>query len=427
MSFLQVAPEKTHFLKNGRPFFYLADTVWSALTSVTEEEWKEYLTYRRLQGFNVLQINLLHQWDASIPYLRFPFRRDIHGNYASFELDESYFGFAERLLQMASEEGFVPALVLLWCNFVPGTWGSQRKISPVMPFSVMERYVRYAVERFSKFYPIFIISGDTDFGSDVAVKYYLRALEMVKSVAPEAPTTLHLQPQADLPEEIVRSSYLDFYMYQSGHLGREQHLPYVLAQRFFSKSVKRPIVNGEPCYEGHPYGFTKDGSFGERDIRKAIWQSLLGGASAGVSYGAHGIWSWHRRGSEFRGTEFSGEPFEWRIALTFPGAWAASFAKFVFEEFGLFGIQPANELLVGMPDEIRLAGTMNLEKFALYTPLARNIVLRINLEQYEKIIGIDLSKRRFFVPSFSREDVGIWILKMPPYNTDIFILGTKSW
>lgn len=426
MSFLQVAPEKTHFLKNGRPFFYLADTVWSALTNVTEDEWREYLVYRRFQGFNVLQINLLHQWDASVPYFRFPFRRDAQGGYNSFEFDESYFDFAERLLQMASEEDFVPALVLLWCNFVPDTWGSQRNISPLIPFSVMEWYVRYAVERLSKFYPIFIISGDTDFGSNVTVRYYLRALEIVKAVAPEAPTTLHLQPQADLPEEIVRSSCLDFYMYQSGHMGKEQQLPYVLAQRFFSKSVKRPIVNGEPCYEGHPYGFTKDGSFGERDVRKAMWQSLLAGASAGVSYGAHGIWSWHRRRSEFRGIEFSGEPFEWRVALTFPGAWEASFAKFVFEEFELFGIQPANDLLARMPDEVRLAITMNREKFALYTPLARNIVLRINLEQYERIIGINLSKKRFFVPAFSREEDNLWVLKMPPYNTDMLIVGMKT-
>ena len=69
--------------------------------------------------------------------------------------------------------------------------------------------------------------------------------------------------------------FLIFYMYQSGHRREEQNLPYVLAQNFCNKSVKRPVVNGEPCYEGHPYGFTKNGRFSAFDVRKAIWQSLL--------------------------------------------------------------------------------------------------------------------------------------------------------
>ena len=76
MALLQVTPEKTFFLRDGQPFFYLADTCWSAFTNITLEEWEEYLNYRRLQGFNALQINVLAQWDSSLPYLYFPFKRD---------------------------------------------------------------------------------------------------------------------------------------------------------------------------------------------------------------------------------------------------------------------------------------------------------------------------------------------------------------
>ncbi|GEM_PF-3266276 len=197
----------------------------------------------------MLQINVLNQWDASVPYLRFPFKG---GNYGNFELNEEYFDFAEKLLEKATQKGFIPALVLLWCNFVPDTWASQRGISPVIPFPVMEKYVEYAVKKFSKFEPIFIISGDTNFGSQETIRYYLRAMEIVKNLVPSALTTLHLQPNTQLPPEIVKSPYLDFYMYQSGHVKNEQHFPYLLAQQFLEYPVKRPIVNGEPCYEGHP-------------------------------------------------------------------------------------------------------------------------------------------------------------------------------
>lgn len=424
MSSLTIDPSKSFFLRNGKPFFWLADTVWSAFTNVTKYEWREYLQYRHLQGFNVLQINVLNQWDASTPYLRFPFRRDAQGDYSSFELDEDYFAFAEELLEMAAALDFIPALVLLWCNFVPDTWGAKRGISPIMPLKVVEEYLQFIIPRFARFNPVFIISGDTDFGSSKTVEYYLRTLEIVKDLLPSSLTTLHLQPHAVLPEEIVVSPHLDFYMYQSGHMKSEQDLPYVLAERCLEYGVRRPIVNGEPCYEGHPYGFTKEGRFQVFDVRKAIWQSLLSGASAGVTYGAHGIWCWHREGAEFKGVEFSGEPFEWRVALSFDGAWEASFAKFIFERFGLFGLKPANELLVNVPKEIRFGMTQDRKRFALYTPLAQTVTLSLDLRAYD-VFGVDLGQKRFFTPLLHFEE-SLTSISMPPLHSDILFVGVRN-
>ncbi|MMZ52468.1 beta-glucosidase [Paenibacillus polymyxa] len=53
---LSIAENKRYFMNEGNPFFYLADTVWSAFTNITLEEWAYYLDYRKSQGFNVLQI-----------------------------------------------------------------------------------------------------------------------------------------------------------------------------------------------------------------------------------------------------------------------------------------------------------------------------------------------------------------------------------
>lgn len=419
MSVLQVSPDKTHFICEGQPFFYLADTVWSAFTSVTEDEWEKYLNWRKMQGFNALQINVLNQWDASVPYLRFPFRG---GQYGDFELNEEYFDFAEKLLEKAVEKGFIPALVLLWCNFVPDTWASRRGISPVMPFPVMERYVEYVAEKFSKFNPIFVISGDTDFGSQETIRYYLRALEIAKSIVPSALTTFHLNPSAQLPSEIVASPYLDFYMYQSGHVRKEQHLPYFLAQRFLEHPVRRPIVNGEPCYEGHPFGFTKEGRFSSFDVRKAVWQSLLSGASAGVTYGAHGIWSWHRKGLEFKGHEFSGEPFEWDTALYFEGAWDVGFAKHLFEQYELFGVQPAQDLLVTQNPEVRCGITKDAKRWVVYSPSSQTILLKIPSQECSKVLGIELTHRKIFHPLAAFRD-SVLQIDLPPFNSDFLLLG----
>ena len=47
---LKVAINKKSFEKNGKPFFYLADTCWSAFTNINENDWKYYLQYRKRQG-----------------------------------------------------------------------------------------------------------------------------------------------------------------------------------------------------------------------------------------------------------------------------------------------------------------------------------------------------------------------------------------
>ena len=80
---LQISKNKRHLEKEGSPFFYLADTCWSAFTNIDEPSWEYYLQYRRRQGYNTLQINILQQWDASETVLdNHPFALDHprHGN-----------------------------------------------------------------------------------------------------------------------------------------------------------------------------------------------------------------------------------------------------------------------------------------------------------------------------------------------------------
>ena len=73
-------------------------------------------------------------------------------------------------------------------------------MNPVMPLEVMENYVKYVVEKFSKFDPIWIISGDTNFGSEKTIDYYLTALQIVKSISP-CFNHFSSQPPSDLPGE----------------------------------------------------------------------------------------------------------------------------------------------------------------------------------------------------------------------------------
>lgn len=66
---LSVNDRSDGFTLDGKPWFWLADTCWSAFTSIELSDWKYYLARRAEQGINVLQINTLPQWDRCRPDL----------------------------------------------------------------------------------------------------------------------------------------------------------------------------------------------------------------------------------------------------------------------------------------------------------------------------------------------------------------------
>lgn len=420
---LSVNRTKDGFRSGGRPFFYLADTCWSAFTNCTAGEWEEYLDYRKAQGFNALQINILPQWDRSeVRPEVLPFAVGPDGKYDYFHWNGAYFDRAKRFLGMAADRGFVPALAMLWCDHVPGTWASERMPDHIMPFGAVRPYVAFAAEQFARFDPVYLVSGDTNFGTPEAAKYYLAALETVKKVSPDALTTLHLcGGLSDLPAEIENSPLLDFYMYQSCHDRKGQHLAYDLAETFYRKPVKRPVVNGEPCYEGHGFG-NEYGRFGAFDVRRAVWSSLLSGAKAGVTYGAHGIWSFHKKGEPFPGEAYSKMPFPWRTALRLPGAWDVSFARSLFETWGLADLEPA-ELPAGGYPEIRAAVSKDGGKVAVYIPYAVQVTLGTEFRDFDWTL-VDLQDRRFGKPEVAVSP-GKTVIGMPDVNADVLVFGRR--
>jgi len=424
---ISVSPSGTTFQREGRPFFYLADTVWAAFSNAPMDEWRAYLAYRRRQGFTALQISVLpivHDMSASGLDLG-PFEVDERGRWNFGAPSQAYFARAAEMVGVVRDEGFTPALVLLWCNYVPDTWGARRTPDVVMPAEAVAPYVAYVVRLFAPHDPIYLVSGDTDFPSERAIGHYATALRVVKELSPHALTTLHLAPQADLPDDLARSPHLDFYMYQSGHHVEEQSRAYTVAQRFAGKPVQRPVVNGEPCYEGHGHGH-RYGRFSSFDVRRAIWQSLLSGAGAGVTYGAHGVWSWHRQDAAFTSEAFSMRPFDWREALRLEGAWDASFARAVVERYHLYGLNARPDAQSVSP-EICVAASANRGRVAVYVPYPTEVTLKMDMDVADDHVWtvIDLAARHWGDMPVSRS-AGRVIIPMHETNSDILVIGTAG-
>ena len=92
--------------EDGTPFFYLVDTAWASFGNVPLALWEPYLCYRKMQGFNALQISILtiiH--DRSIgPGLVEPFTEKENGvyNYLDCPLQEKKVLSMDCLLGLAA-------------------------------------------------------------------------------------------------------------------------------------------------------------------------------------------------------------------------------------------------------------------------------------------------------------------------------------
>lgn len=234
-------------LREGRPHPLVIDTSWSAFADATPAEWRYYLRTRRQQGFTAAAVSILPiLHDRTVREdAREPFALDDEGHYRFDRPDSGYFNNAREFTRMAAQEGLTLALVVLWNNYVEGTWGAELTPWAVMDARERRSYVSLVARTFAEFDPVFVVSGDDRFGNRQAIGTYRDALTQLSSEAPNCLTTMHSTPDADLPEELANSADLDFYVYQSGHDMDRQDRCAALAVLYRGKPVRKPVINLE--------------------------------------------------------------------------------------------------------------------------------------------------------------------------------------
>lgn len=417
---LQISENKRSLLKDGKPFFYLADTCWSAFTNITDDEWDYYLYKRKVQGFNTIQINILPQWDASATDLNYhPFV-----NQDPYHLNEAYFEHAKEMCVKARKEGFELALVVLWCNYVPGTWASKMFPDGILPFGCLENYVNKVHAVFTELEPLYIISGDTDFPEEETAKYYVHVGRLLKKLAPGCLFTTHIKGRYSyIPEELYE--LLDLCFYQSGHNAKDLAMPYSLSEEMQKKYQGKPLINSEPCYEEMGYSGNMYGRWRRCDVRRAAYVSVLSGASAGVTYGAAGIYSWHKVKKGF--ATLLGEGFDmpksWEEAIGFPGAWDYGYLKMLLTELQAEDLTPRQELLENPTGDIRVAESGS-DLLLIYVPCNTKIRLKEDLTGWD-VRAIDLEERFVSHVGFTvKEDKTI--IEMHPFSQDALLVARKK-
>lgn len=394
MSRITVAASGEHLVRDGAPWVPLADTAWNALAQAEPREWRRYLRHRRTQGFTSVLVSALPTvQDRSLnPGGREPYAllgsRGGQGDarFAGYDFDapdESYWATARRLAEIAAEEHVHLFAVALWSTYVDGTPANGLVRGASMPHAARAALADRLILDLAEFDPVIVVSGDDPFDVPEAERVHGGLLHRFAAGAPHALRTMHLWPDGRLPESIERSPELDLVLLQSGHthdlgakaieLGEHQ------AARQAELGIRRPVINIEPCYEGHGHVRGSGGRFDRDDVRRVLWTSVLAGMSAGLAYGAHGIWQWHRAGSEFLAAAATGDAFPWDVALGFPGAVDAAFARRVVDAAALYALSPAQHLLDRDDDGARVAADPATGRLTLYLPTPRAVRLGVPL------------------------------------------------
>ena len=373
--FLQVDDSGRRFVHDdGSSFFWLADTAWAAGAKATPEEWTRYIEHRAEQGFNVVQLNSLPQFDGSEPQNRLPFGEQ----WDSDTPDPRYFETLDTLVEIAVDHDIFPAFIVLWFNYVPegnknrGSYTEYRH-----PFSAKqaERYARYLAARYGAYGAIWLLSGDTSYEGTNEIEIYRKMAKVFGESVTHPMRSFHPTTNQITPASANEEGWIDFHTFQSGHHW-EERTEYEPAEEHRKLEPARPSLNSEPRYEDMA-GPDNTVRFDRAAVRRAAWCSVLAGGDAGITYGALGIWPWHREREHFWAAYGWGEPKPWYEALELPGADDYATMKTFLSQFPHEPLVPKQDVLVGHDDSVRAATTAN-GKLLVYAPVSQQ--LRLNTE-----------------------------------------------
>ncbi len=366
---IRVAKSGTHLEHaDGTPFFFLADTCWTGPALSSEQDWKIYLDDRVTKGFTAIQFNMVSPWRTA--------PTDAEGNKSydiqegRLTLNEKFYARLDARMKAINDAGLLAVPVLCWAH-KKGDAGKELMEQQIIQLCKEE------VARYKDAHTMWILAGDNQYGKEDAATWK-RIGKGVFGDNRDAPVTTHPTgenfPWNDWEEE----KWLTVFGYQSGHGDSEKTLkwltsgpPAIYGKR---KEFGRPLINLEPPYENHN-GYSSKKPHNELNVRRAVYWSLLVHPIAGVTYGDHGVWSWHTRpGEEPTDHKGSGVAKVWSEAIDLPAAGQMKHVRSIFEGLHWTELRPAQEFVTDQPGEkdpakfVACAATPDLKTFVFYYP-----------------------------------------------------------
>ncbi|MEO1498776.1 MAG: DUF4038 domain-containing protein [Planctomycetota bacterium] len=332
---------------DGAPFFYLADTAWELLHRADRDETIRYLDDRAAKGFTVIQTVALAELDG----LRTP---NAAGHVPLVELDPArpltvdgpandYWDHVDFAIDAANRRGLTVALLPTWGDKWNLKWG----VGPVVFTPDNARaFGLWLGARYRDADVIWVLGGDRPIESDEQ-----RAIVVAMAEGVEAGDggrrlkTFHPSGGYGSSDFFINADWIDLRFRQNGHEVRYEER-FAGTLRDYQLEPSKPIVDGEPLYEGHPIGFNaaRNGYSTAADVRRPLYWNLLSGA-CGHAYGHHSVWQMWRPGRD----PVNGPLMPWEQALDAPGAGQMQHGRTLMRLLAGWGLVPDESLLKPLP------------------------------------------------------------------------------
>ncbi len=347
---LKVSPNGRYMTAAGKPFFWLGDTAWLILAKLNREDTERYLAERASQGYNVIQVMMLHRPTMANPVagaalidgdLKRP--RTTPGNRLAVPGEYDYWDHLDWVIDRAAAHGIYVAMVPVWGDFADFRLFNM-DTAPVIG--------RFVAERYRGKSNIVWMNGGDRYG-ELSPGAWDAMGKAIRAIDPDHLMTFHPAGRASSSWMFHKAAWLDFNMYQSGHqsYAQDQQLNargednWVYTADDLSRSPPKPTIDGEPSYENMPHGLDREPEprWGAADARRYAWWSVLAGAF-GHTYGENSVMQFFEPGKP---ANAYWPKIGWRQALSAPGGLQMRHLKALMLSRPYLDRVPDQSLIVG--------------------------------------------------------------------------------
>jgi hypothetical protein len=338
--------ENRRFLvtEDGRPFFYLGDTAWELFHRLDREDATRYLEDRARKGFTVVQAVALAELDGLAdpnPYGHLPLvgndpaRPDVKEGPAN-----DYWDHVDFVVGKANALGLYVGFLPTWGDKWNKKWGAGPEI--FTPENAAA-YGEWLGRRYRDAGIVWILGGDRPVESEAhraILRWMARGLR--KGDGGSHLITLHPTGGEGSSAYFPDEDWLDFHMRQNGHVA-EFTGRYDRTRADYDRVPAKPVLDGEPIYEGHPLSFkAKELGYSiAADVRRPLYWDLFSGA-CGHTYGHHSVWQMWAPGR----APVNAPLMPWVEALDQPGAAQMRHGRRLLESRPLLSRVPDDTVVV---------------------------------------------------------------------------------
>jgi hypothetical protein len=241
-------------------------------------------------------------------------------------------------------KGLLAVPVVLW------GLGEEHYTPGKLPVDQAIRLARYIVARYRAHHVVWFLGGDDNYEGENGERW--KSIGRGVFVEKEhAPVFLHPRGMHWPWDGFQQEEWLSALGYQSGHGDDARTLQWIHSgppAENWNKPPARPVINLEPPYEDH-LAYQSRERHSAYNVRRAVYWSLLNAATAGVSYGAHGVWSWQTSPGVPLNHERTGEAKPWHEAIQLPGSTQMRHMAGLFTSLPWWRLRPAQSLLAEQP------------------------------------------------------------------------------